>query len=108
MIRTVRNYLKERTKTAKVRQAAQSADRKELRDTYLTQFDSDIKILDICWAAGQRYSEWKRWLRNAVKDGSAPDRAFRAHLRTFLARKKKGRLSAAFDVSSGCCFTCDG
>jgi hypothetical protein len=55
----------------------QLLSRKQLRDSYLKKFP-DTKILDICWAAGQRYSEWKRWLRNAVKDGSAPDRAFRA------------------------------
>jgi hypothetical protein len=47
-----------------------------LRDTYVALYP-DVLILDICWAAGQHYSEWKRWLRNAVKDGSAPDRAFR-------------------------------
>jgi len=53
--------------------------RKEIRDAYLHAFPY-TKILDICWAAGQHYSEWKRWLRNAVKDGSAPDRAFRTLL----------------------------
>jgi hypothetical protein len=52
-------------------------NRKKLRDSYLARFP-DVKLLDLCWAAGQHYSEWKRWLRNAVKDGSAPDRSFRA------------------------------
>ena len=55
-------------------------DRKKMRDLYLAKFPHGIQVLDICWAAGQRYSEWKRWLRYAVKDGSTPDRAFRALL----------------------------
>jgi hypothetical protein len=55
------------------------ADRRALRDAYLRRFPQ-VKKLDICWAAGQRYSEWKRWLRHVVKDGSAPDRAFRSLL----------------------------
>jgi hypothetical protein len=56
-------------------------NRKDLRLSYLAQFPNEkIKVLDICWAAGQRYSEWKRWLRNAVKDGSTPDIAFRGIL----------------------------
>jgi|NGEPerStandDraft_6_1074524.scaffolds.fasta_scaffold37806_4 hypothetical protein len=55
-----------------------SAERKRLRDSYLASFPAkSFRILDICWAAGQHYSEWKRWLRGDVKDGSAPDRAFR-------------------------------
>jgi len=54
-------------------------NRKALRDSYLTAF-TGVVILDICWAAGQHYSEWKRWLRDKVKDGSAPDLAFRAIL----------------------------
>jgi hypothetical protein len=41
-----------------------------------------VKVLDVCWAAAQHYSEWKRWLRGpaVVKDGSRPDMAFRAIL----------------------------
>jgi hypothetical protein len=55
-------------------------DREALKKAYLAKFPGAV-ILDICFAAGeQHYSEWKRWLRNAVKDGSAPDRAFRAIL----------------------------
>lgn len=50
-------------------------DRKKLRDEYLAKFD--VKILDICWAAGQHYREWKRWLKRELKDGSTPDLAFR-------------------------------
>jgi hypothetical protein len=57
----------------------QAIDRKALRDSYRVAFPNE-KILDICWAARQHYSEWKRWIRNAVKDGSAPDRGFRALL----------------------------
>lgn len=53
--------------------------RPELRDSYLGSFSNEIIILDLCWAAGQHYSEWKRWLRGSevLKDGSAPDLAFR-------------------------------
>lgn len=53
---------------------------RDLKNSYLSKFTEKIKILDICWAARQRYSEWKRWLRGAIKDGSTPDRAFRAIL----------------------------
>ena len=53
-------------------------DRKTLREHYLASFPDDkVKILDICWAAGQHYREWKRWLKKEVKDGSTPDLAFR-------------------------------
>jgi hypothetical protein len=56
-------------------------DRKQIADSYFANFpNATIKILDVCWAVGQHYSEWKRWLRYAVKDDSAPDRAFRAIL----------------------------
>lgn len=53
--------------------------RQALRDAYLAAHPM-VKKLDICWAAGQHYSEWKRWLRGALRDGSLPDRAFRALL----------------------------
>jgi hypothetical protein len=63
-------------------------DPKSLRDSYLAGFpDEQIKLLDLCWAAGQRYSEWKRWLRNAVKPDSSADRAFRAILASGKAPK---------------------
>jgi len=54
-------------------------ERAALRDCYLASFPENIMILDICWAAGQRYSVWKRWLRGptVIKDGWAPDVAFR-------------------------------
>jgi hypothetical protein len=53
-------------------------DPKVLRDSYLANFpDERIKIRDLCWAAGQHYREWKRWLAGELKDGSTPDRAFR-------------------------------
>jgi len=49
---------------------------------YRSRFKEKILVLDICWAAEQYYSEWKRWLRAAspIKDGSKPDMAFRAVL----------------------------
>jgi hypothetical protein len=53
---------------------------KELRDAYLATLPEKILILDICWAANQRYCEWKRWLRGLHEPGSTPDRAFRALL----------------------------
>jgi len=55
--------------------------RTELANAYLAAHPGVIK-LDVCWAAGQHYSEWKRWLRGAgtLKDGSTPDQAFRALL----------------------------
>lgn len=57
--------------------------RAELRVAYFALFPN-AKILDVCWAARQHYSEWKRWLRGpeVLKDGSAPDLAFRAMLRS--------------------------
>ena len=69
----------ERADSVNANPAPKVVDRKTLRQSYLNNFPG-VHILDICWAAGQHYSEWKRWLRNAVKDGSAPDRAFSALL----------------------------
>jgi hypothetical protein len=90
VIRTVRDYLKDRAKPAKARKTAQGADRKQLRDAYLRQFNGEVKILDICWAAGQRYREWKRWIKNELKDGSKPDLAFR---RVLSSSKRPEELS---------------
>jgi hypothetical protein len=63
---------------AKTEQTNVSLSRSELRNRYLQKLPT-VKILDICWAAGQHYSEWKRWLRGptVLRDGSTPDRAFR-------------------------------
>ena len=72
--RTAANHLAQRSKPVQ-RVVQKQIDRKELRDSYFEAFP-EVRILDLCWAAGQHYSEWKRWLRRAVKDGSAPDRAF--------------------------------
>jgi hypothetical protein len=67
------------------------AERAALRDAYLAQLSGPkIKVLDICWAVSQHYTEWKRWLRSAVKDGSTPDLAFRAIL-TSAKRPEKYR-----------------
>jgi hypothetical protein len=54
--------------------------RKDLRDQYFRMFPEKIIILDLCWAAKERYREWKRWIAGKVKDGSKPDRAFRGIL----------------------------
>jgi len=53
--------------------------RRELFNAYRRQFP-DVVILDICWGAKQRYREWVRWISGEVKDGSKPDRCFRAVL----------------------------
>jgi hypothetical protein len=60
--------------------AAQGTDTQERRALF-DQYRAPLphfKMLDMCWAAQQHYSEWKRWLRGKLKNGSAPDRAFRA------------------------------
>jgi len=64
-------------------------ERASLRDRYLASFPENIMILDVCWAAGQRYSAWKRWLRGptVIKDGSPSDLAFRDLL---LSGKRPG------------------
>jgi hypothetical protein len=91
MIKTSMAWVKLQTELAEIHKATltqtlsrseaklNSTDRKELVRSYRVAFPEN-KILDICWAAAQHYSEWKRWLRNAVKDGSAPDHAFRSIL----------------------------
>lgn len=53
--------------------------RTDLANSYLAAHPG-VQKLDMCYAAGQHYSEWKRWLRGVFKDGSTPDRAFRALL----------------------------
>ncbi len=58
----------------------QKIDRKKLHDSYLANFpDEKIKNIDICWAVGQHYSEWKRWIKNdaRARDGLTADLAFR-------------------------------
>jgi hypothetical protein len=59
-------------------------DRTVLRDRYFGSFREKIKILDICWAANEHYREWKRWLQkdSPIKNGSKPDLAFRAILKS--------------------------
>jgi hypothetical protein len=76
--RTVKNHLAEKALLSKAALIANPAvvSRNKLRDSYLATFP-EVKILDICWVAGQRYREWKRWIKHQLKDGSKPDRAFR-------------------------------
>jgi hypothetical protein len=58
--------------------ASHVSEPKALRDAYLAMFaDEKIKIRDLCWAAGQHYREWKRWLAGELKAGSTADLAFR-------------------------------
>lgn len=53
-------------------------EQKALRDQYLANFpDEKIKLRDLCWAAGQHYREWRRWLSGQIKTGSTADLAFR-------------------------------
>jgi hypothetical protein len=54
--------------------------RKMLVDAYFAMAGEKIKKVDMCWAAGQRYREFKRWISGESKDGSKPDIAFRAIL----------------------------
>lgn len=50
----------------------------QLWAAYRAQFPAErIIIRDLCWAAGQHTTEWKRWIAGKMADGSAPDRAFR-------------------------------
>ncbi len=52
-----------------------------LYQSYVQKFpDERILIRDVCWAAGQHYREWKRWLAGQLKKGSTPDLAFRRFL----------------------------
>lgn len=79
MRRTVKEHRVAEAQAAKQRAkkaASPAQGRVSLRDSYLASFP-EVKILDICWAAEQRYREWKRWLKHELKDGSTPDRAFR-------------------------------
>src|ERR1017187_4931311 len=65
------------TESSSVQESVPS-DPKSLRDSYFANFpDEKIKLRDLCWAAGQHYREWKRWLTGKLKGGSTPDLAFR-------------------------------
>ncbi len=58
----------------------QIPERLALRDSYFSGFAEKVVVLNMCWAAKQRYREWMRWLAGTLKNGSKPDRAFRAVL----------------------------
>lgn len=71
--------------------AGAKRSRKAMSDRYFAAFPEKISVLDVCWAAKQPYREWRRWInaelnenRDAIriKDGSKPDRAFRAILQS--------------------------
>lgn len=74
--------------------AATKTERKALSDAYFDGFPEKVLVLDMCWAAKQRYREWMRWLGGTLKAGSKPDRAFRAVL-TSGKRPKEYRLGEA-------------
>jgi len=57
---------------------------KALRDYYFASFPEKVMVLDVCWAAKQHYREWVRWIGGRLKDGSKPDKAFRAVLNSKL------------------------
>jgi hypothetical protein len=57
---------------------------KALRDYYFASFPEKVMVLDVCLAAKQHYREWVRWIGGQLKDGSKPDRAFRAVLNSKL------------------------
>ncbi|MGD0499332.1 MAG: hypothetical protein ABSC23_12945 [Bryobacteraceae bacterium] len=60
--------------------AQRKAERKAFADAYFFNSGEKIVVLDMCWAARQRYREWMRWLGGTLKDDTKPDRAFRAVL----------------------------
>jgi hypothetical protein len=64
--------------------SSRKAERKALSNSYFGSFPEKILVLDMCWAAKQRYREWMRWIGGRLKDGSKPDRAFRAVLTSGL------------------------
>lgn len=55
-------------------------NQEQLIRTYFAQFPEKIKIVDVCWAARQRYREWTRWRSGKLKDTSTASRAFNAIL----------------------------
>jgi len=68
------------TRASSTEVAEPEPSRKMVANSYFERHKNDrIKKLDVCWAVGQHYSEWKRWLRSnsPIKDGSTPDLAFR-------------------------------
>ena len=76
--RTIEDHLRDTSQKPKTVSPEKPPSRRKLADLYFAQFpDENIRILDVCWAVGQHYREWKRWLKNEVKDGSTPDLAFR-------------------------------
>lgn len=60
-------------------------DRQRLRASYFETFPpKSFKVIDVCWAANQRYSELKRWMHGKIREDSTPDRAFK---RIFRSKK---------------------
>lgn len=55
-------------------------DPQTLVSNYHKSFPEKIMILDICWAAKQRYREWTRWIGGDLKPTSKAAMAFRAVL----------------------------
>ena len=85
LIRTAAHQLAQRLEADTIKNKAvtaappkpASSERTALRDSYLASFTGvKIKIIDICWAAGQHKREWKRWLKGELKDGGTADLAF--------------------------------
>jgi hypothetical protein len=68
-------------------QRTDKTNRRTLYEGYLAGFQEKTYILDFCWAAKQRYRELSRWLseNSTIKDGSKPDKAFRAVIASGLA-----------------------
>ena len=64
----------------KVKTTAEHNEQQALLDNYLGSFQEKIMILDICWAAKQRYREWTRWIGGDLKETSKAAMAFRAVL----------------------------
>jgi len=56
-----------------------SKRRRAMKESYFLKFPQTM-IIDVCWAARQHRREWDRWIKGEIKDGSKPDRLFRAVL----------------------------
>lgn len=77
-LRTIGAMIPLTTKTTPLGSSDGDLTPAELWEAYKAQFHPErIIIRDLCWAAGQHATEWKRWLGGKMKAGSAPDRAFR-------------------------------
>jgi hypothetical protein len=55
-------------------------DRRTISDAYFASFQAKVFVMDMVWSSGEHYREWSKWKNGHCKDGSKPDKAFRAIL----------------------------